>query len=521
MKRPLMLAVGAATGFIGLSYEILWLRAYSFVTGGTASSFGVLLGAYLLGLAVGSLASWAYCSDRTAVAGPEHMRAPALLVLVGSALGFLSIPLLAELVRRGSFVPWLLAVAVTAGVLGAVLPLVSHLAIAPDERAGTALSYLYVANIVGSAAGSLLTGFVLLDHLSLPRISALLAILGVAVALLLVAASRPASRQIAVWGIAAALVLALTLVGEPALFRHIFEKLQFKQRFAGSPSFADIVENRSGVITVQEDGTVYGGGVYDGAYSVDLVHDRNLIVRPYALSAIHPSPRRVLLIGLSTGSWAQVLVSNPDVERLTVIEINPGYLGLIPKHPEVASLLENPKLEIVIDDGRRWLAAHPDRLFDAIFSNTTWHWRSMATNLLSAEFLELTRRHLAPGGVFLWNTTFSIESQKTGCEVFRHGFRLVNSMVGSDSPVRIDPDRWRKSLREYRIDGRLIFDESDPEHARRLEEILRIGPTPGHPERRNRDYQPCEDLRRFARDLVTVTDDNMVIEWYRPWWAAP
>ena len=486
-----MLLVGAATGFIGLSYEILWLRAYSFVTGGTASSFGVLLGAYLLGLAVGSLASWAYCSDRTAVAGPEHMRVPAALVLVGSALGFLSIPCLAELVRRGGFVPWLLVVAVIAGVLGAVLPLISHMGIAPDERAGAWLSYLYVANIVGSAAGSLLTGFVLLQALTLPAISAFLAVLGVAVAVLLVAASRPARREMAVWGAAAGLVLLLTISTGPTLFRNVFEKLQFQQTYAPDRVFADTLENRSGVITVQKDGTVFGGGVYDGAYSVDLVHDKNLIVRPYALSAIHPRPRRVLLIGLSTGSWAQVLIHNPEVERLTVIEINPGYLELIPKHPEVASLLSNPKLEIVIDDGRRWLRAHPERLFDAVFSNTTWHWRSMATNLLSAEFLELVRRHLAPGGVFMWNTTFSIDSQKTGCVVFPHGFRFVNSMVASDSPVEIDHERWRRSLAEYRIDGRPVFDAANPEHARRLEEVLRIGPTPGRPERRNRDYQPC------------------------------
>ena len=26
---------------------------------------------------------------------------------------------------------------------------------------------------------------------------------------------------------------------------------------------------------------------------------------------------------------------------------------------------------------------------------------------------------------------------------------------------------------------------------------------------------------RSAGELATVTDDNMVIEWYRPWWATP
>jgi spermidine synthase len=46
---------------------------------------------------------------------------------------------------------------------------------------------------------------------------------------------------------------------------------------------------------------------------------------------------------------------------------------LIKKEPEVAPILTNPKIKIVTDDGRRWLRANPGRHFDAIVSNTTWH----------------------------------------------------------------------------------------------------------------------------------------------------
>ncbi len=53
----------------------------------------------------------------------------------------------------------------------------------------------------------------------------------------------------------------------------------------------------------------------------------------------------------------------------------------------------------MIDDGRRWLLGNPDRRFDAIVQNTTWHWRSHATNLLSAEYFELVATRLEPGGI--------------------------------------------------------------------------------------------------------------------------
>ncbi|MEZ4459521.1 MAG: hypothetical protein R3E66_07285 [bacterium] len=44
-------------GLINLSYEMLWVRVYSFAIKGAALAFPLLLSAYLVGLALGSLAS--------------------------------------------------------------------------------------------------------------------------------------------------------------------------------------------------------------------------------------------------------------------------------------------------------------------------------------------------------------------------------------------------------------------------------------------------------------------------------
>ena len=60
-----------------------------------------------------------------------------------------------------SFVP----VAIAAAMMGAVLPLVAHFGIEADDRAGLKLGYVYLANIIGSTLGSLLTGsFVLMGN---------------------------------------------------------------------------------------------------------------------------------------------------------------------------------------------------------------------------------------------------------------------------------------------------------------------------------------------------------------------
>src|SRR6202041_1913282 len=109
-----------------------------------------------------------------------------------------------------------------------------------------------------------------------------------------------------------------------------------------------------------------GNGVYDGFFNVDPLHDVNLVVRAYALSFFHPAPKRILMIGLSSGSWAQILANHPEAESLDIVEINPGYVQLIPKYSCVASLLQNSRVHIYVDDGRRWLLAHPEAHYDVI-----------------------------------------------------------------------------------------------------------------------------------------------------------
>ncbi len=61
MKLRIAIGVSAVFGFIALSYEILWIRIYSFATEGEPQAFAFLLGAYLTGLAGGALLARGAC----------------------------------------------------------------------------------------------------------------------------------------------------------------------------------------------------------------------------------------------------------------------------------------------------------------------------------------------------------------------------------------------------------------------------------------------------------------------------
>ena len=500
-------ALGLAflSGFIALSYEILWYRAFSFASGTAANTFGLLLGAYLLGLALGVLAVRSVCRDSDAAARSLQLAFLVRLIVFANVIGFLVVPCLGWLMTAGATRTWsLVAVGVAAAGLGTVFPLLSHLAIEPDDHAGRRVSYVYLTNILGSTAGSLGTGFVLMDHLSLAATHLLLFFLGLAMAMLplFLDTGRPRTVALAAIGV---LGLAGALFGTKP-FDGIYEKLQLKTEYTRERRFKHVVETRSGVITVNEKDQIFGGGIYDGAFNTRLYPDKNLILRCYAaISELHPAPREVLMIGLSSGSWATVVANHPGVTRLTVIEINPGYLGLIRQYPDVAGLLTNPKVEIHIDDGRRWLTRNADRKFDAVLANTTFHWRSNASNLLSVEFLELIRSHLNPGGFYFYNTTDSLRVAKTGCSVFKNALMIAKFIAVGDSSLAVDPSRLRERLLDYPLGTGTVFDRNNPEDLRRLDEVT-------------------ANLRKLLRTreqilsgcpegLRLITDDNMGTEW--------
>ena len=505
MRLRLAILVAGCSGFVALSYEIVWYRLLAVMTRGIASTFGLLLAAYLLGLAIGSRAVAVYCREKGG--DVRQLRALAAFVVIANVIGSLVGPAFAWSAHFTDFRLGLAVVAVSAAFLGAILPLVCHFGIDADDRAGVRLSYVYLANIVGSAAGSLLTGFVLMDTLSIGTIAIVLALAGFALAALLVAMSAPRRRRsLASYAVLVGCAVA-AIVTLPRLNDRLYERLIYKNEYDGTQRFAQVVETRSGVITVSEDGSVYGGGAYDGVVNTSLENnDKNGIVRAYVIGALHPQPRELLMVGLASGSWAQVAANLPGVERMTIIEINRGYIEVVKRHPEVASLLQNPKVTIVFDDGRRWLRRHPERRFDVIVMNTTHHWRSHATNILSTEFMEMARGHLLPGGIFYFNTTDSYDVQLTAATAYPFLLRITNFVVVSDSLFRFDRERWRWLLATMRIDDKPVLDLGVVSQKAVYDDLMGFN-----------DIEGRESIfERTSKIASVITDDNMVPEWREP-----
>jgi len=172
---PLMLGLFVASGCAALIYEIVWFQLLELVIGSSAVSIGVLLGAYMGGMCIGSV-GLSRCV-RTSV---HPLRVYALLELGIAACGLLmliAMPFVQNvytaIVGRG--LPGLVLRGLLAALcllpptilMGATLPAAARW-VSKTPRGLAWIGYFYGANTLGAVVGCVLSGFLLLRVFDMP-----------------------------------------------------------------------------------------------------------------------------------------------------------------------------------------------------------------------------------------------------------------------------------------------------------------------------------------------------------------
>jgi spermidine synthase len=501
--------IAGASGFLALGFEIAWFRIFALATFDRAPAFALLLSTYLAGIAAGSFLSETLCRrkklDPVTVAGSAMLLAAAISIYLP--------PLMANLSWRN--IPVLMsapAFFLVASLLGSVLPLLCQSSVSVSTSAGRSVSLIYLSNIIGSTLGSLVVGFILMNQFGTQAISTQLAAATALTGLIVILyrSGRFQTPPKVLWPLAIAVAVAIALAA-PA-YNNLYSKMIFGPKAAEVGYMKHVVENRNGIVAVTADDAVFGGGVYDGHFNIDPANDKNFVIRAYVLSLFHAHPKRAFMLGLASGSWAQVIANNPEVESLDIVEINPGYLPLIAQYPEVRSLLHNPKVHIYIDDGRRWLVAHPEMKYDAMVANTSYHWRDHSSQVLSTEFLQVVKQHLLPGGIYYYNATESSDVFVTGLHKYSYGLRVITFLMVSDSPIVLDKVRWFSVLNRYEIDGRKMFEASTSRGKLVLAAYNAFADSVKDPPR-VLGMEAGDMLAQRLGPRRIITDDNMGAEW--------
>lgn len=488
--------VSLIVGFMSIGQEMLWFRILSFFWGGIPQAFAMVLVFFLLGITTGALIGKKICSNYKdnllfiggiilILVGIFDILTPRLIYLISQ-----------DLAPKMTLLVFAFFIFSSAALKAILFPIAHHLGTnVAKGRVGASVSKVYFFNIIGSTLGSLLIGGILLDYIS---ISAMFVFIGITSVILGVLALLGRN------------LISISLVVGCGLFAMIFIDKSNHLIFQGlieTDNLGEFIENRYGIIhTIQgEHGlVVMGNNIYDGIININPDDDANGLNRVYLLAALHNNPKRILVIGLSGGAWTQVVSSFPDAKTIDVVELNNGYLELIARHPEVSPLLTDPRVHIHIDDGRRWLRRNSQQQYDLIVMNTTFHWRSGSTNLLSKEMMGFLKGSLSPGGILAFNSTRSRDTLKTASEVFNHAYWGSQGFIyASENELKLNADDAAARLSKLQLDNKPIFTAQNRD--------LLEGAYIKTMQTKLLSLQEIE--RDYHRPLEVITDSNMITEY--------
>jgi len=535
-KGALLLA--AFSGFTALSYEVAWTRSLVLSLGSTVQALTLILSSFILGLALGSaLASRMVIRVKEvsgAIGGVQSILGAAALVLLpilGRAPLFVA-GLFGSGVRSyDSLLVWEslligLVILGPATLLGAIFPLACHLAAGSDGAVGRTVGAVYAWNTFGSIAGTLLATFGFIPWLGVSWTIKGIALLNLGLGGALLARSSRGRRM--AWAPVAAGVCAWAVPGTSA-------RLMTSGAYLYGPTFAREAESLgvdlSEVVAAQSPPLAE----YWDAYGLVSVHAEgparflringkvdastgsgslDMLTQLYAghLALLHhPDPRRVLVIGLGSGSTLGAVVRHP-VEHVDCVEISPGvvraaaYFAEATGHP-----LADRRVHLMVGDGRNLVQFSRD-LYDVIISEPSNLWVSGMAHLFTRDFFEEVRRKLTPRGIFCqWIYSSGLEA-----EDFRLVLRTFFGAFPAGSLWEIHPGGDYLLLGGERIDP-LPYDQFEARaSAPGVGEDLGDPGLPGALSVGGHLLGEAREVRVVAGPGPAMTDDHPTLEYSAP-----
>lgn len=537
----------ALSGFAALAFQIAWVRLFSLVFGSSVYSFAGVLGVYLFGLALGSAAiSFALRGGASLQLFARLQWALALSAAIGlHFFGQLPDRMLELSLRSGSSWSALFAgqiglvamlLLVPCALLGALFPVATRLL--QRGRGGEAAGFAYAVNTVGTLAGSLAAGFVLVPTIGVQgtHVAALALSAAIAVAALALGLSR---RELPmgelVIGLGAAALAGALVWGAPdwnptvmsaGVFRPVrANELQIASRSssgAGSAIERAVVdehllyyhEGANATVLVGSDAAgqqrwLKVGGKVD-ASTKDMETQVLLGLIPAATA---DSGARTLVIGLGSGYTAAAALA-AGAGKTDVVELERGVAEASEFfHEPARNPLRDPRVTLTIGDART-LLEHTQERYGLIISEPSNPWLAGVNNLFTVDFYRRVRSRLEPDGVFCqWMQLYEISPETirsmmaSFLEVFPEGdvyavWRAVDVvLVASPGGRELSLDRLRSP------DVRRMLDAANIAHPEDVASYWSAPMSALVPVARgaalNRDDLPLVEYRA-PRDLVAV-----------------
>ena len=535
--RTAVLVAFGFSGAVAMVYQVIWTRTLSMAIGSSNYSFTIVLVAFLIGLAGGAAVVARLATRTRDPVGWLAINHLVIVVLVGltyllsDKLPFIFLSLLRSTSIEAGNVMWchfamaLLVMLPATLAMGGIFPLTVRVYASALPRVGKEVGNVYSINTLGAIVGSFLAGFVVIPVLQLQpgTLVAVCVNLGAALTLGWLA-PWPRQRRVLLTGAVALLLgMAVSMPGwnlshvSAGLFRLSIARDVLK---SGKWTDGQMIFHQDGISTTVTVERWYGhhyslknNGKVDASTGDDMATQISVGLLPIAL---HPGTPRlrptVALVGYASGVTAGAILQYP-VKRLDVVELEPAIIKASVYFEHVNNRpLDDPRLHLVMDDGRNFLAATPRR-YDVIINEPSNPWITGVSNLFTREYFEIGRKRLKPGGIFCtWAQMYEISPRsiktiyRTFSDVFPHVYAFSAEalssdtfLIGSERPLKLDIQRMRRVFAIPSV--RKELGRAKMERADDMVALTLLGPG---------------EVHAFTVGAPVNTDDNALIEFAAP-----
>ena len=415
-------ASACVVGLVSMALQGAWIRLFAVVLGSSSYSFTLVIGVYILGMAIGSLLVRPLMSKMAPLVALSSLAVVTALVLWLSAPWFSALPfelagLREALYGQGaSFAQYTATrLGLVAGLImlptlafGASLPLCAQVAAVgrPGAGTGTVFAWNTVGAVLGAATSlPILVGLWGLDGVH--QAGALtLALLGLVLGLL-VTGSRVKIPLAALGLIAIIGPLIVPVSWDPrevsaGAFRMRERKAETREEFRERIHKSQLLFHADGpdatvcVLERKSDRVMMVNGKPDASTRGDMVTQ---VMSAHVPLLLHPEPKTALVVGLGSGVTVGSALHHPDL-TVDVVEVSQAvcdasrYFDAVSGGP-----LDDPRVTLITDDVRSALRRREEARWDVIISEPSNPWVAGNAGLFSVDYFELLSRHLAQGGV--------------------------------------------------------------------------------------------------------------------------
>ncbi len=423
-----MLLIAFVTGLASFIYEVGWIRMLSLVLGSSTHAFELMLSAFILGLALGSL----WIKRRIdSIKNPIRFLIVVQIVMGGLALSTLFLYgssfklmqyMLGVLTRTDN--GYVLFNVASHGIAlfimlpatffaGMTLPLITHILL-KEKHGEKSIGAVYAANTIGAISGVVIAVHVAMPLVGLKGLIVIGASVDIVAGIFLIWFFIKSASLRFRWGFSSAGIFLIavtvffaqldTLSMASGVYRRskVLGKNEAKVVYHrdGKTATVNLIQFRGGTLTITTNGKPDASINMSGTTRRSS-DETTMILAGVLPNLYHPKAKKVANIGFGSGQTTHTLLQAPWLERVDTIEIEPAMVEASREFGyRVVSAYTDRRSHIYFDDAKTFFSVRRSK-YDIIVSEPSNPWVSGVSSLFTDEFYTLLKRHINKNGIFV------------------------------------------------------------------------------------------------------------------------